>query len=351
MPANNRWFGKQAIKIPANFVLGLAPGFSLPPKFGGFSDANGYVLRHTAVDGQVGDKTAGTNITFTSSAGGGHNSSSPRGVLGHHTDYNCGNNCYSTYSLHTGTFGNHTHSVQAAYESNLNNLNLIVTTDNTDIPEGGVFFSIGDIIGEGATKYGLFNNNTNGLLAANAATAVRPAAGSASFLAAALPSHRHLPSGNKGSQGCPVCGNHVSYHGGVSHTHSPTSLTMTPNTKRMVFTAWTILAGNKLTKLDDIIGMYMGAGVPEKWELVAEIADNCMTFAANSTGASTGTDTIQINSSSTNSGHNHTYSNYYCNSCVGGMRHTSTVNHSHTMSINTAYVPPVFKIKFIRYIG
>jgi hypothetical protein len=105
-------------------------------------------------------------------------------------------------------------------------------------------------------------------------------------------------------------------------------------------------------KIEGLIGMYTGAGVPDKWEVVAAFDGRYLQFTTTGTGTSTGANTVGISGTTGTSSHSHSFTGYWEPATVSStITHSNSVSHAHSYSGTLGYHPEPYYVKFIRYIG
>lgn len=355
MPASSWFFSSQgAVKAPAGLIIGLKDGIALPDDWELFTDANGYFLKGTDSDVDVGTIMPSTDISLVTGSGGSHRGSD----YGYKWIYNygayyksCTSNCFSP-SGDNNSVGNHNdHSVGLQYTPAANKLKLIKALSSTSlIFEGGVLFS--EINNADQLAYSILEDENGFLMASSINDHDDPIIGKNTYTGTQSDSHDHQKSSSSTADGCPTTSNndYVSSAGG-SHNHTINTPTITENLKAIYLRAYEIIDKRKITGL---IGMWdSSAPIPAGWEIVAEANDRFIKFSTTPDLTGVGDDTIDISGIVGSRGHSHNYGGGSRGSvCTAQGFHSNTSSHNHSYS-NSAYSfqPNRFYVKFIKYIG
>lgn len=348
-----RFMAEAGFTIPEGLILGLNVGGTLPPGWASFTDADGYYLKGTEDDGEVGTTVAGNNqISGGSNSAGAHNwQSGTRVYVRSGPSPNC-NTCTRVFT--GGSQYAHSHTL---YANNIvparNNLNLIIAGEGAEFGEGLIGFATEEL--QGHTPFDLFNNSV-GHLRADPTTGVVAQSSSGSTSSSGS-SHSHNSGCTQGSN----CGNptettannppHQQNNAGGGHTHS-FNPAVTVNLLRAVVRAFELVEGEEV---EGLIGMWATADpIPDGWELASELNQAYMQNSADGDGTQVGNNTASFGSTGTG-GHStpgHGYSDNFSGlSLVHGLGHSNSISSSHSGSGSGALQPDRYHIKFIRYVG
>lgn len=329
---------------PENLILGLKANVGLPADWNSFSSADGNFLKGTDSDAVAGTSASRGSISISTGSGGGHNSGPGAEVtmVGYYSHCNdaCGN------TMASGSYvGDHSgHSVPITYRPASVGLKLIQAVKKTSIPPGAIMFGLTSNSFQSA--YSLLNSATDRPLSAASSTALVNEVRSAGTTSSRSYSHVHWYSDTK--QALSIFTTYSSYSSsGPSHTHSGGTPTITPNLLRATVRAFEIIDSRKIAGL---IGMWIGSGVPDGWQIVAGLVGKYLVFSSSGNGASSGNNTISVSGSTGSSSHDHSFggSQYHRSS---PLPHNGSVSHAHSYSASPAYEPERYYVKFIQFVG
>lgn len=347
MTTKQNWFrtGISGVIIPSGVIVGLNPTDPVPENWELWEGANGYFLKGTSSDIQVGTTGARSGLSLRTYDGGGHDGGTSQEVANFgYYDY-CSTNCNSP-SRDYSSQGNHTgHDMNVYYRPRGSRLRLIRAVTNSPVPIGAVMFSTESNADQ--TLFSTFNSDS-GLLEAGTSTGIISAQASASDTDYRSYSHDHYRSVNNSAWSV-ISGAYTSVSSsGPNHNHSGGNPSISHNLIRATVRAYEILDENKIGGL---IGMWIGSGVPSGWELVASFDGKYLAFSDTGDGSSTGNNTVAISGVTGSSGHSHSYSGSAGFSETSAIAHSNTVYHAHSYSAGRSYEPERYYIKFIRYLG
>jgi hypothetical protein len=348
MPSSSWFYTQGGILIPEGLILGINTGISLPSKWNTFSTADGRYLRGTEVDATAGTTANKGGISVGTSTSGGHNNGpgSDRIKNFGQTPSACANNCYPN-SMSQSYLGDHSHSVTITHTPASCNLALVRAEAGAQIFAGAIMFS--EIEKADHTALASFHTH-GGLLKAAATVGTTNAVNSASNTSSSSGDHNHITGIARTASGCPEYSNATSHsNGGGSHAHSSSTPSITNNMKRAMLRAYIIVKGKNM---DGLIGMYLGAGVPPNWSLVAAANDRFIQFSATGDGSTAGNDTISISGNTSSNSHSHGLTGGADTGvCVAFLSHSGSVSHDHSYSGSPSHIADRFFVKFIKYEG
>lgn len=332
------------ILVPENLILGLKAGAAVPEDWTTFSAADGLFLKGTDSDLDVGTPGARSSVSVSTGSGGSHSGSAAASMKFISYYSTCTYSCGDTKASSSSVGGHSGHSVPITYRPPAAGLRLIRATKKTPVPLAAIMFGLAAHSGQ--TPYNLFNSAAETPLMASAVTTLEGETRSASTTSSRSYSHVHWYSEVTRCQGVTTA--FTSYSaGGPSHTHSGGTPSITQNLLRATVRAFEIIDERKI---EGLIGMWAGSGVPDGWTIVAALVGRYLVFSATGDGSSTGDNTISVSGSTGSSSHNHGFSGSEYN-IVANLHHSNNLSHSHSYSASPAYEPERYLIKFIQYTG
>ena len=353
------WRAGQEIPIPP---VGLIMGTTsvVPTNWTTVDTVGSRFLKGTSQDPNssatdaAGKTGARSGLSASSGSGGGHSSGNQLRVWkrGYNLLYTNNQRNPSRDKENAGTHSGH--SVTAAYRPGSCDLKLIEALENAEFAESLIGFSTENLPDQ--TAYNSFNDTvgTRGLRS-HTATIITESGKAVNTSGSVNNSHNHEVNVTSNSW---VEIDQTPYEsvsaGGGAHTHRSNSISVTNYTpKTVLMRAWQLA---NVKKMDGVIGMWTGMGIPEQWELVIEAIGRYVIFNASGVGQITGDNTLDFSGtlSTTGSGHSHVFNNIMSNGQreTAPIPHSSTHYHTHTYSrTNYGYEPERFYIKFIRYTG
>jgi hypothetical protein len=329
---------------PDGLILGLKVNADIPTDWSSFTTADGNFLKGTDSDAVVGTSVGRSSVSISSGSGGGHNNGPGAEVVmvGYYS--HCNDNCGNTMA--SGSYvGDHSgHSVPITYRPASVGLKLIQATKKTTVPPGSIMFGLASNPFQAA--YSLLNGATGRPLAAAASTGLISEVKSAGTTSSRSYSHGHWYGDVK--QCLSITTTYTSYSSsGPSHTHSGGTPSITPNLLRAAVRAFEIIDGRKI---EGLIGMWVDAGVPDGWQVVASLVGKYLIFSTSGTGSSSGNNTITVSGTTGGSSHSHSFGGSQYNQS-SPLPHNGSVSHSHSYSGSPAYEPERFHVKFIQFVG
>jgi len=321
--------------MPAGLILGVAPGVLQPAEWSVWSAANNFFLKGTDSDALINTTVGRTSISGITSSGGSHsnanvwmgNKGSSSGTRGTQPD------------SQAGSVGSHSHSLNVGYKPPLCSLKLVQAQQDTPLFAGAIFFSAVE-----KPEHQYYSDNV-GILGAGLITETVPQEVSAS-IGSGNDSHSHVSSTDRPAEGVTLGAPTSMSSGGGNHSHS-WSPAITLSIKRALMRIYQVV---DLAAVDDMVGIWNQAGVPDGWEVVAELIDGFLEFSndASGDGSVSGDNTILVSGNTGSSGHSHSASGDSGTTEAASVGHTSTINHTHNVNRNQAYEPEHYYVKFIR---
>mgnify|MGYP000101675879 CR=1 FL=1 len=324
--------------MPAGLILGVAPGVLPPAEWSVWSAADNFFLKGTDSDALINTTVGRTSISTLLSSGNSNHGGSSYPIV------NTGDGGTRNVRPQSkdDSEGSHQHGTTIGYKPAACILKLVQAQNDAPLFEGAVFFSAVE-----KPEHQYYTDNL-GFLAAGSNTETQPESRSASVNSGGN-SHNHISSSD--SRNTSISANYytgLSSSGGT-HSHSYTPA-ITENIKHALMRVYQAV---DLSAVDDIIGMWNQAGVPDGWEVVAELVDGFLKFSNDASGDGTvsGDNTIGIVGSTNNSSHSHSPSGGPSGDTTFGevsfAGHGSR-NHNHNINTSRAYEPEHYYVKFIR---
>lgn len=334
----------QGVWAPENLILGLKAGAAVPTDWTVFSDADNKFLKGTDSDAVV--ETTGARSSFSVSTGSGGSHSGGSAANHRYANYysSCSGDCGHVNPSGSSVGSHSGHSIAITYRPPAAKLKLIQATVKTKIPASAIMFGLA--ANSDQTLYDLLNDEADTPLMAASTTEIAAQIKSAGNSSSRSYSHSHWYSAN--NQKLHILSCYESYSsGGPSHNHSGGTPSITHALERATVRAFEIIDQEKITGL---IGMWIGAGVPDGWEIVAALVGKYLVFSTTGDGSSSGNNTISVSGSTGGSSHSHGFGGSANASC-SPLHHSNSLSHSHSYSRTAAYEPERYFIKFIRYTG
>ncbi len=328
--------------VPVGLILGLASGAALPDGWAIFSDADGLFLKGTDSDAAVTTTGTRSSLTASTGTGGSHSGSSAAQhiMAGYYSYANTDNGSVMPSGSSVG--GHSGHSVPITYRPRSARALLIRASEATKVPLHSIMFGTA---ASSQSPYALFNDELECPLSAGA-TGVVSETRSASTSSSKSYSHSHWYGDTKQKAGVEGCYTSASASG-PSHTHSGGTPTISHNLRRAVVRAFEIIDE---TKIEGLIGMWAGVGVPTGWELVASFVGCYLVFSSTGTGAVSGDNTVTVSGSVGNSSHSH-FGGWNSFAACSPLHHSNSLSHNHSYNSSLSYEPERYNIKFIRCMG
>jgi hypothetical protein len=347
MGAILRWqtMGGSGILVPP---LGLIMGTTsiVPANWLAFTAPNGLFLKGTDSDATAGTTGSRSSLTTSTGSGGSHatGTSQPICDWGHWAASND-----NSPSSDTGGVGSHSgHSITTNYRPGSNKLILIQAQEEAEFTTNMIGFSTADL---SANHIAFTNFNNSNLLEGGTSIGTTALSKSTNTTGSKSDSHDHFVSSSSGSWVEDLSVRYTSTAGaGGNHNHSGGTPSISHSARTVLLRAWELF---DVEKMDGIIGMYIGAGIPDGWQLVSECVGQYVKCSATGNGSqSGGANTVTFSGSTGNKSHSHSYSG----SDTGleedaRIHHSNSISHNHSYSATKAYEPERYNIKFVRYIG
>lgn len=327
--------------MPAGLILGVAPGALAPAVWQSWTAANNFFLKGTDSDALVNTQGARTSLVFNSTSNGGHNLRNDAtvnyGLVGRG-----GSSTPASPSADTSNQGSHNHVMRLSYRPAACNIAFVKAQQDTPLFDGAMFFSAV----EQPDHQGYANNL--GLLALDDTVGTGPKAEekSGSVDSRSAP-HDHITSASWPPDG--ISGGYSSAGGSTSNTHDHEwSPTIAHNIRHALMRVYQAV---DLSAVDFIIGIWDQSGVPDGWEVVAELVNNYLSFDNTiGDGSIIGDNTLLISGNTASGGsHGHPRGSYSStNARTTHTGHTSGGIHNHTPPSSRPYEPEHYYVKFIR---
>ncbi len=340
---NNWWRCSPSIRPPEGIIVGIDSSDVVPDNWSSYTVADGLFLKGTDSDTTVGTTRAATSLSLTVGTAGAHSDSANEKVK-------CGNNSGTSYSPSKDfdSKGAHaTHIVPVNYTPIKNNIVLIQAGASARFESSLLMFSTG--AQEKHTQLSIFDD-TNGLLCTGSITGTIAATKSTGTTSSASDYHRHRKDVNY--NGLAIDKNVYTTGGdyaGGTHTHTGGTPTVTPAHKKAMLRLWKIVGASEM---EGLIGMWVGTGIPDKWELVTETVNNYISFTRSGSGESSGNNTVTISGTTGTKTHSHSFSGLITEDAIFTLiPHSDSLAHNHIYSGTKGYEPARLHVKFIRYKG
>jgi hypothetical protein len=337
------WFGASAstTKVPEGLILGLKAGAAVPIGWTYWSAANGRFLKGTTSDATVNSTANANNIGLSSGSGGSHLGNQ---VYVADTAHHDGSNNTKPYLRDTNWQGNHSHSGGASYTPRSNNMKFVRAGLEANFELGLVGFATAALPEQ--ALYSVFHGDS-GYLTAQSSTYIGGASGGG-WVNSASDYHDHITSINWTASGLATGSYYNIYARGGSHGHS-FSPSVSASLARALVAMYQIVDGRKL---EGLIGIWLGAGVPEGWEYATELTNRYLQFNNAGTGAAAGNNTMSASGTSGTASHGSHFSDWNSTyDVVSEQYHDQTISHNHSLSGSGGYEPNRYYVKFVRYTG
>lgn len=354
---NQYWYSGGVIKPPIGLIMGTTG--DVPENWVSFTAADGKFLRGTSSDVTAGTSGNRYGLSVTAKTGGSHTGSQVSASKHMHMwGDNQGAGTYSpTYdSSNVGAHSGHTMTV--GYRPDYTTIKLIQA-------QGDAKFEINNIgfASQHMPDQQLHSTLNNGrMIYASTSTGSSGGAwGSSSNSSSVTESHDHHSAASTQRQanvqtdfyGTVTASKYQRNESGTTHDHINNGVpSFSYNHYYTILRAIQILDPKKL---DGIIGMYIGNGIPDKWELVSVTPNRYLRCNVDGEGSLHGNgDSVYMSGSFSSTSHYH-----YINLIESGEHardwgkgyHSGAYAHNHTYSGSQAYHPERYNVKFIRYVG